>query len=76
MFKWLLLAGFVGVLFYIWRKKQRPARQRPEVESLVRCSRCGRYVSAHNALRSAEGNYRCSEHASPYAGQQNAGDSD
>lgn len=72
MLKWVLLAGFAGVLFYWWRQKQRHPRQRPEVESLVRCSRCGRYISVHSALRTTEGDYRCSEHAGP----KQAGDPD
>ncbi|WP_414040845.1 hypothetical protein ACJU26_01745 [Acidithiobacillus sp. M4-SHS-6] len=72
MLKWVLLAGCAAVLFYFWRQKKRQARRRPALESLVRCSRCGRYVSVHSALRSAEGDYRCIQHA----GQQHAGDPD
>jgi hypothetical protein len=63
MFKWLLLAGFLGLLFYFWRQKQRIPKKHPEVESLVRCSVCGRHISVHSAMISAKGHYRCTLHA-------------
>ncbi|MFA7495857.1 MAG: hypothetical protein WCY67_06050 [Acidithiobacillus sp.] len=63
MLKWLLLGAFAGFLIYAWRRKQRHRKSAPQVESLVRCSRCHRHLSIHSAIRRSDDDYRCTQHA-------------
>ncbi|ACK80344.1 hypothetical protein AFE_2897 [Acidithiobacillus ferrooxidans ATCC 23270] len=60
MLKWLILMAFVALLWY-GRRHRRP--RAPRIDRLVRCARCNRHLPLQEAVRRADGDFCCPQHA-------------
>lgn len=66
--KYLLLFGILGIVWWLWRKRNAPLRSgTPEapvrpVEKMVACAHCGVHLPVGESLCEGDRHYCCEEH--------------
>lgn len=66
--KYLLLLAFLGVLWWVWKKRsveppQPPARRPdPQAEKMVSCAHCGLLLPESDSLAAGDDFYCCEAH--------------
>lgn len=64
--KYLLLVVFVGVIWWVWKKRhaapQETTKREAPPESMVSCAHCGVHLPASEALLEAGRSYCCAAH--------------